>query len=196
MGKLFCIIGKSATGKDTIYQRLLQNKTLGLHRIVLYTTRPIREGECEGVEYHFTDEKALAKLQEDGKIVECRSYNTISGIWYYFMVKDEQLDLENGNYLITGTLESYLKTRDYFGKDKVIPIYVEVEDGERLTRALHREQKQSVPHYEEMCRRFLADSQDFSEEKLGAAGIEKRFDNQELETCIQAIEKEIKDSLS
>lgn len=195
MGKIYCIIGKSATGKDTIYQRLLQNETLGLQRIVLYTTRPIREGEREGVEYHFTDEKGFFQMQKDGKIVECRSYNTIYGIWYYFMAKDEQLDLENCNYLITGTLESYEKTRDYFGGDKVIPIYVEVEDGERLTRALHREQKQSVPHYEEMCRRFLTDSQDFTEEKLKTAGIQKRFDNRELETCIQAITNEIQNSL-
>lgn len=45
-------------------------------------------------------------------------------------------------------------------------IYIEVEDGERLARALHREGKQEEPRYEEMCRRFLADQVDFSEEKI------------------------------
>ena len=55
MGKIFCIMGKSATGKDTIYKKILQNSELKLRRIVSYTTRPIREGEEEGVEYYFTD---------------------------------------------------------------------------------------------------------------------------------------------
>ena len=54
MGKIFYIMGKSSSGKDTIYSRLLQDSELGLSRIVLYTTRPMREGETEGKEYHFT----------------------------------------------------------------------------------------------------------------------------------------------
>ena len=64
-----------------------------------------------------------------------------------------------------GTLEAYLQIRDYFGKEKVVPIYIEVEDGERLSRALGREKLQKEPKYEEMCRRFLADAADFSEER-------------------------------
>ena len=46
--------------------------------------------------------------------------------------------------------------------------------------------------YDELCRRFLADSKDFSEENLRAAGIEKRFQNVDLEECIEAIEREIR----
>ena len=63
-----------------------------------------------------------------------------------------------------GTLESYEKLKTYFGNEKVVPLYIEVEDGERLTRALAREKTQKEPKYAEMCRRFLADSKDFSEE--------------------------------
>lgn len=48
MGKIFYIMGKSSSGKDTIYSRLLEDSQLGLSRIVLYTTRPMREGEQEG----------------------------------------------------------------------------------------------------------------------------------------------------
>lgn len=191
MGKIFCIMGKSATGKDTIYKNLLQNSELGLRRIVSYTTRPIREGEREGIEYHFTDANNMELLDQQGKIIECRAYDTIHGIWYYFMVKDSQIDLTQNDYLIIGTLESYLKIRDYFGADKVVPIYIELEDGERLTRALEREKTQSEPKYEEMCRRFLADCQDFSCEKLREAGIDKYYVNYDLESCLAEIQENI-----
>ena len=96
------------------------------------------------------------------------------------MAKDDQIDLEKFNYLIIGTLESYVKIRDYFGQDKVVPIYIDLVDGERLTRALQREKKQCEPKYEEMCRRFLADSKDFSIENLERAGIMKYFYNNNL----------------
>ena len=53
MGKIFYLMGKSSSGKDTIYKELLQGFPK-MKRIVLYTTRPRREGECDGVEYFFT----------------------------------------------------------------------------------------------------------------------------------------------
>ena len=99
--------------------------------------------------------------------------------------------MDRENYLLIGTLEAYTKIRDYFGKDKVLPIYIEVEDGERLLRAIAREKSQDVPKYEEMCRRFLADAKDFSEENLVSAGIEKRFLNIELTDTLNKVEKYI-----
>lgn len=187
MGKIYCIVGKSSTGKDTIYKSLLENEELKLKRIVPYTTRPIREGEREGVEYHFTDVSTLELLQKEKKIIEHRAYQTVYGIWNYFTVKDEQINLEKNSYLVIGTLESFQMTREYFGADKVVPIYIALEDGERLTRALNREKNQKEPKYEEMCRRFLADCRDFSEEKLKEAGIVKIFYNNDLQMCIKEI---------
>ncbi len=188
MGKIFYIIGKSATGKDTIYKKLLEKYPGILKNVVLYTTRPRREGEIDGVTYNYVTEAEYEKLKKDGSIIEERSYDTVHGIWRYFTVKDEKLDLENSNYLISGVLKSYVATRDYFGKDLVIPIYIEVEDGERLSRALKRERKPGNRKYAEMCRRFLSDTDDFSEEKLNEAGIRKRFNNTELYACMSEIE--------
>ena len=184
-------MGKSSSGKDTIYKKLLQNSELKLRRIVSYTTRPIREGEREGIEYHFTDVERMHLLEEQGKIIECRAYDTIHGIWYYYMVKDSQIDLTNKDYLVIGTLESYIKIRDYFGINKVVPIYIDLDDGERLTRALEREKTQREPKYEELCRRFLADCQDFSCDKLKEAGITKFYINDNLEKCLNEIEQDI-----
>ncbi len=187
MGKIFCIIGKSSSGKDTIYKKLLAYHELHLKRIVLYTTRPIRFGEQEGIEYHFTTIDKLEKFKEEHKVIECCSYQTVYGEWHYFMAQDSQIDLEKYDYIVIGTLESYTKIRDYFGENKVLPIYIMLEDGERLGRALKREKKQKEPKYEEMCRRFLADSRDFSKEKLAYAGIDRSFYNGNLKDCLKEV---------
>ncbi|MDY2588992.1 MAG: guanylate kinase [Agathobacter sp.] len=194
MGKIFCVMGKSASGKDTIYSRLLENEKLSLKRIVPYTTRPMRDGEEDGKTYHFCDEAKVQKLDEMGKIIELREYNTVYGIWKYFTVDDGQIDLAKGNYLLIGTLETYTKVVKYFGQDKVLPIYIEVEDGERLIRAIDREKQQKEPKYEEMCRRFLADASDFSEENLKKAGVSRRFQNRELVNTIQEIEEYVSEN--
>lgn len=186
MGKIFYIMGKSSSGKDTIFKEI-KNRMPSLKTIVLYTTRPIREGEREGVEYFFTNDEKLAAFEKAGKIIEVRAYDTVHGIWKYATIDDGQIDLEKEDYIVIGTLESYEKMRDYFGKETVIPYYIEVEDGVRLSRALAREKEQAVPKYAEMCRRFLADTKDFSEEKLCEAGIETRYQNVDLDNCIEEI---------
>ena len=188
MGKIFCLMGKSSTGKDTIFKRLTENKELNLKTIVSYTTRPIRNGEEEGKEYFFVGEERLKELEDAGKVIELRAYNTYYGVWKYFTVEDEQIDLEKENYLIIGTLESFKKTKEYFGEEKVVPILITLDDGVRLQRALDREKLQESPKYEEMCRRFLADAVDFSLEKQGEAGIQKSFENNDLESCLKQIE--------
>ena len=192
MGKIFYIMGKSSPGKDTIYKKLSERMP-ELQRIVPYTTRPIRDGEQEGVEYHFVGEDRLREMQEAGRVIEVRAYNTKCGVWTYFTADDGQIDLENKDYLVIGTLESFQALKKYFGEEKIVPIYIEVDDGVRLSRALEREQREKEPRYEEMCRRFLADSADFSEENLRRAGIWKRFVNMELERCLEEIGAYIKD---
>ena len=96
----------------------------------------------------------------------------------------------NDSYLGIGTLESFVKLREYYGNDVMRPVYIEVEDGERLELA--RERTQEVPKYEEMCRRFLADQNDFSEENILKAGIWKRFQNHNLDECVKEIGNYIK----
>lgn len=189
MGKIFLLMGKSSSGKDTLYKMLLEDEELSLKTIIPYTTRPMRAGEQDGVEYYFCGEARLQELEASGKVVELRAYNTVHGVWKYFTVDDGRVALDKNNYIYIGTLEAYLKIRDYYGKTNVVPIYIEVEDGLRLQRALDRERSQAVPKYEELCRRFLADAADFSEEKLKEAEIEKRFINEELEETRQKIKE-------
>lgn len=187
MGKIYYIMGKSCSGKDTLYRRLTERHP-ELKVIVPYTTRPIREGERDGVEYFFVDQKKLEKMRSAGKIIELRAYNTVYGVWNYFTADDGQIDLVKYSYVVIGTLVSYKAMRDYFGSDALIPIYIEVEDGMRLERAIGRERAQEKPQFEEMCRRFLADAKDFSEENLKKAGIKKRFVNEDMDRCLEEIE--------
>ena len=160
MGYIFYVMGKSAAGKDTIYKELVRRfPEYGTVR--MYTTRPIRDGEQEGVEYYFTDEARLKKLESQG------------------------------NYLMIGTLDSYEKMVNYYGNEVMIPLYIYVDDGTRLQRALDREKTQNTPKYAEMCRRFLADEKDFSKERLAACGIDRGYENNDFNTCIQLILKDI-----
>lgn len=196
MGKIIYLMGKSSSGKDTIYKKILGEKELLLHTVVLYTTRPVRAGETDGVEYHFTDEAGFQRLQREGKVIEERTYHTIQGRWRYFTVAEKETFQEEKNYLMIGTLESYEKVRTFFGQERMIPVFIDLDDGERLQRALDRERTQEVPQYGEMCRRFLADEQDFSEEKIAEAGIEKRFRNDDLDRCLSEITEYIKGELN
>lgn len=187
MAKIFYVMGKSASGKDTIYKNLTEMLPQ-LKQVVLYTTRPIREGEKDGGEYYFTTGDRLNELREEGKIIEERTYQTALGPWSYFTVDDGQIDVKSDDtYLMIGTLESYEKTRNYYGEDLLIPLYIEVEDGKRLKRALEREFMQKDPKYAELCRRYLADEEDFNEERLRRCGIDRRFMNDNLKECLREI---------
>lgn len=190
MGKIYYVMGKSASGKDTIYNKLYESCPK-MKKVIIYTTRPKREDEKEGVEYHFVSEEKLMEFERANKLIEKRVYHTVHGSWSYATVDDGQIKLGHRNYLIIGTLESYLKILDYFGKDQVYPIYIQLDPGIRLQRALNRENMQSEPKYAEMCRRFLADEHDFSEEKLKEAEIEKRYINEDLHKCLEEIKADI-----
>lgn len=190
LGKIYYIMGKSASGKDTIYRKLL-GLYPELKEIILYTTRPIRDGEKNGREYFFTDEKSLDEYEKNGRLIEKRTYQTMYGPWSYATVDDGQVDIKKHSYIGIGTLESYLKIRDYYGRDHVKPIYISIDDRTRLLRAIEREAKEEKPKYIELCRRYIADEDDFSADKLAAAGIAGSYQNIDLDKCIEAIRKDI-----
>ena len=195
MGKIYYIIGKSASGKDSILKGLLADKDLGLREIIQYTTRPIRDGETEGLEYHFVTPEDVDVFRAEGRIIELREYQTVHGPWQYMMVDDGTIELDQHDYAAVGTVESFARVRDYFGEDRVIPFYIDLDPGERLQRALDRERQHLRPKYAEMCRRFLADEGDFAPEKLEAAGLLKdgvirnRFENISSKETVKALRK-------
>ncbi|MEY8236588.1 guanylate kinase [Lachnospiraceae bacterium 66-29] len=195
MGKIFCLMGKSACGKDTLYKRIITDKSLSIQTLIPYTTRPPRSGERNGVEYFFLSEQEQLQLEQQGKIIELRAYQTVQGVWKYFTVNDHQINLAQNDYLIIGTLESYLKLQNYFGADSLVPLYIELDNEERMRRAITREQMQKNPDYEELCRRFLADLEDFSPQHLEDAGIKRSFINDDIVHCTLELTAYIKQNI-
>ena len=191
MGKVFCIMGKSGSGKDTIFKEIIKDNSLNLKKIVGYTTRPKRVEENDGVEYNFIDDDMINKFIQKNKVIELRKYDTVNGIWYYRTMDDGQINLQTNSYIVISTLESYSSFKKYFGSNNVIPLYIDVDDGIRLQRILNREMSEDSPNYKEICRRFIADSEDFSNKNLKLNGIEKIYSNNNLVECIADVKNNI-----
>lgn len=188
MGKIYCLIGKSASGKDTVYRKITELRP-DLGSYVMYTTRQMRDGEIQGKNYFFVNEDRLKHFEEEGKLIESRTYSTVYGPWIYATVDDGQIDLGKRDYIMTGTLQSFEALKGFYGSENVVPVYIELDDGVRLQRALNREMSGEHPKYKELCRRFIADCDDFSDDKIKAAGIVKRFYNDDLNKCVDEIIK-------
>ena len=183
-------MGKSSAGKDTIY-KILKEK-MDVNTYVMYTTRPIRDGEIDGITYNFITSEEMKEYingEKKQRLIEYRTYNTVHGPWTYATIDDSQFETDK-DMLMLGTLESYVKVKDNFEKNpdvELLPIYVEVPDNIRLKRAIEREETQKQPKYAELCRRFIADTNDFSEGNLINAGIKRRFENINLDDCVEEI---------
>ena len=202
MSNLIYIMGKSSSGKDTIYQELIKKMNTNLY--VLYTTRPMRDGEKEGREYNFITREKYNELEKEGKVIEARHYNVVNedgnkDIWTYATIDDKQWD-KQGNFLTIGTLESYSSIKEYLEKHEekdlqLLPIYIEIDEEERRKRAINREKAKSKPNFEEMERRIKADNIDFSKENLIKAEIDKSqtFENYDLNECVNSILKYIEE---
>ncbi len=191
MGKIFCLMGKSSSGKDTIFKMLKEEMPNLLKPIITYTTRPQREHEQEGMEYHFIDEVTLQSYAAAGKIIEKRVYDTVNGEWKYATIDDGSVDLQDNDYLMITTLEAFRELKGYYGSDAVVPIYIATDDQVRLERARARESMQVHPNYQEVNRRFAADEIDFSEHNLQSSGIKKIYYNDDLVECVAAIKSDI-----
>lgn len=166
--RLYVLIGKSASGKDTVLNALVN---AGVKRKLTHTTRPMREGERQGVEYHFETNETHEQAKELNRILEERSYDTARGVWYYWTDTDP---IEETAVTVS-TVDGFIALRNFYGAEKIIPVYLNVENIIRMERLYEREKRQPVPDYEEILRRFIADEKDFSEDRLRDAGISRKF---------------------
>lgn len=161
--KIIFFIGPSSSGKDTFFRYVLN--TYPIKPIILSTTRPMRPGEVEGKEYYFISQEQMNELEKNNLLIERRDFNTVHGIWSYATTKN-QIDLSRSNYVTPNTWKAYELYLQTYQKEQLFPIYFELDEGVRFERALHRERISNNHQYSEMCRRFLADCEDFPPEKL------------------------------
>ena len=121
MGKIYYMMGKSSSGKDTLFKEVKQAMP-ELKTITLYTTRPIREGEHNGVEYYFVSEDTLNAYESQGKIIEMRAYHTVHGIWKYATIDDGRLKKNETVCYEDGKTEEYES-----GFHNLYPLYLTKE---------------------------------------------------------------------
>lgn len=188
MSRIFCIVGKSASGKDTFYKLIMTKQYPNLIPVIPYTTRPQRVGEQNGADYNFVSEKQLADFEKSGMVIEKRCYHTTQGDWYYFTLKFDTAD--GCDYILITTLEGASGLRAHYGREAVHIVYLSVDDKTRLLRCIERESKQIKPDYQEVCRRFISDQTDFSDEKIGSFENVHYIDTGcDIKKCLEEWEK-------
>lgn len=191
MKKIFCIIGKSSSGKDTVY-KIIRTKIPELLPVIIYTTRPMRDGEIDGETYYFISMDEMNSLDKNSKLIERRDYHTVNGLWSYATSVD--CFHEDKDYIIITTPEAYGKFKEKLKDFELIPIYIEVNDYTRLLRSLEREKQNKEKNYEEVCRRFLSDAKDFDKKILDELNITNKFNNDK--DCFKEVESFIRFKMS
>lgn len=160
--KLVAICGKAGSGKDTILQ-IVKNQSPIFNEIISCTTRPIREREQDGVNYHFLSNEEFAQKVVDGDMLEATVFND----WCY----GTALSSLNPSKINVGVFNpegvEILSENPHID---LMVFYIIAKDKTRLLRQLNREKN---PDVKEIVRRFSADEKDFN-------FLSNRFDYIEL----------------
>ena len=184
--KIFALLGYSSVGKDTILKQVLKDMD-DVKPIISTTTRPMRKGETEGVEYYFIDDTEFFRRGTD--FVEQRIYHTKvkeNGVekdatWRYGI---ERAELEKDDYLIV-IVDSvgYKELKNYVGNGKIVPIFISAPQEELRTRALARGDLEA-----EVDRRLKDDYERFMDFRVRTVYHEVKNGEGRLEEAIKEVE--------
>ena len=157
---ILILIGKGASGKDTVLNTLVTKH--GYKKIVTYTSRPMRKGEKQDVTYHFTSSQEFQKMIEQGLFAEYKTYNTEFGVWYYGTALDD-LEKADDKSIIILTPDGYKDVINKLSK-KPISIYLYANNS-----TIKKRLKKRGDNPKEAERRVSHDNEDFK-------GIENEVD--------------------
>ena len=184
--KIFALLGYMSVGKDTILKQVLKDMD-DVKPIISTTTRPMRKGETEGVEYYFIDDTEFFRRGTD--FVEQRIYHTKvkeNGVekdatWRYGI---ERAELEKDDYLIV-IVDSvgYKELKNYVGNGKIVPIFISAPQEELKARALARGDLEA-----EVDRRLKDDYERFMDFRVRTVYHEVKNTNGRLEEAIKEVE--------
>lgn len=150
--RIIAICGKSAAGKDTLLQSIIQNNP-EVHEIISCTTRPPREGEIDGKNYFFLTPTQFTIKCHRGEMLESSKFRD----WYY----GTAIDGLNPNLINVGVFNptgicNLLENEEV----DVYVVMVEAPGKVRLLRSLNREIN---PDVDEIVRRYMTDKKDFED---------------------------------
>ena len=149
--KVIAICGKSASGKDTLLRNIITNYPW-LHRIINCTTRPPRDNEVDGKNYHFLSLEEFAHRDIKGEMIEVAKFRE----WFYgTSFKDLSEDIINIGVFNPAGVYALMQREDV----DLYVVQVEASAKTRLLRSLTREDN---PDVDEIVRRYLADKEDFA----------------------------------
>lgn len=155
--KIIAIMGKAGSGKDTLLKTLLKTPPFDTaNPIISCTTRPIRDYEKDGVDYHFLTTEQFTEQILSGEMLEATVFNN----WCYG-TSIKHLVQDNLNIGVFNP-EGCEALRENKNVNSFI-IYIEANDKDRLLRQLNREEH---PDCHEIVRRFSADENDFNENEI------------------------------
>lgn len=184
--KIFALLGYMGVGKDTILKQVLKDID-DVKPIISTTTRPMRKGETEGVEYYFIDDTEFFRRGTD--FVEQRIYHTKvkengvekNATWRYGI---ERAELEKDDYLIV-IVDSvgYRELKDYVGNGRIVPIFISAPQEELKARALARGDLEA-----EVDRRLKDDYERFMDFRVRTVYHEVKNTNGRLEEAIKEVE--------
>lgn len=158
---LVILIGESGSGKDAVLNALVNE--YGFERIVTATTRPVRDGEVNGVDYFFMSKEDFENGIKNNEFIEHRKYSTLVGgnkdIWYYGSPKQELSP--NKDYVIILDVQGARDYTTYYGEKNCTVIQLQVSDEIREQRAMQRGSFDKT----EWDRRLADDKIKFSEDQ-------------------------------
>ena len=156
--QIIAIMGKAGSGKDTLLNTLMKEEIFkDAYKIISCTTRPIREYEEDGVDYHFLTTTEFTNQILSGEMLEATVFNT----WCYgTSLKNLSKDNVNIGVFNPEGVEILRSKKD---EVNLTVIYIEANDKDRLLRQLNREVE---PDCHEIVRRFSADEEDFDEDEI------------------------------
>ena len=158
---MICIIGKTASGKTSIVNKLV--KLHNMKQIITYTSRPMRKNEKQDVTYHYISEYEFKQKILEGFFAEWKTYNTEFGVWYYGTAL-EDIEAADDNSVIILTPAGYKDVIKRISKNKMTSIYIHADDSTILKRLKSRGDNE-----DEAVRRLNSDNIDFE-------GIENEVD--------------------
>ena len=167
---IYVFMGKSSAGKDHIVKEVLKANP-NVELAVSHTSRPMRKGETNGVEYHFISKEEFLKRQQNGYFIETRKYDTFDlngnkDTWYYGLSYDALKDSRAKNYAVILDLQGLNELVGALQNQEIEIIYIKADRNIRMARALNREGKMTDEQIKEVERRFVADDLDFPNDIL------------------------------